>query len=165
VVVGETRDQAAHAGTPIDVEYAVEPPIVFSRPIRGCGRATAAHVAARVVARRRRKGDRGRASQDRNHLYDAGPRSRLFDHSPRVKHVLDVGGRYSLLKRYKPPEGRRPAGVRSSVGRHRTPRKQRLQAPLCCRPQFWCSRATRSPYFPRVSAARDKPPSYRRLAA
>jgi xanthine dehydrogenase YagR molybdenum-binding subunit len=30
VVVAETRDQAAHAGTLIEVEYAVEPPAVFS---------------------------------------------------------------------------------------------------------------------------------------
>ena len=30
VVVAEMRDQAAHAGTLIEVEYAVEPPIVFS---------------------------------------------------------------------------------------------------------------------------------------
>jgi xanthine dehydrogenase YagR molybdenum-binding subunit len=30
VVVAETRDQAAHAGTLIEVEYAVEPPVVFS---------------------------------------------------------------------------------------------------------------------------------------
>jgi xanthine dehydrogenase YagR molybdenum-binding subunit len=33
VVVAETRDQAAHACTLIEVEYAVEPPVVFSRPI------------------------------------------------------------------------------------------------------------------------------------
>jgi hypothetical protein len=33
VVVGETRDQAAHAGTLIEVEYAVDPPVVFSPPI------------------------------------------------------------------------------------------------------------------------------------
>jgi len=33
VVVAETRDQAAHAGTLIEVEYAVEPPVVFSPPM------------------------------------------------------------------------------------------------------------------------------------
>jgi hypothetical protein len=64
VVVGETRDQAAHAGTLIEVEYAVEPPVVFSRPIRGmrsclrsaCGRSRRPAATP--------EGDRGRASQD-----------------------------------------------------------------------------------------------------
>jgi xanthine dehydrogenase YagR molybdenum-binding subunit len=46
VVVAATRDEATHAGSLIKVEYAAEPPVVFSRDsVKGGGRPAAVSVA------------------------------------------------------------------------------------------------------------------------
>jgi hypothetical protein len=165
VVAGETRDQAAHAGTLIEVEYAVEPPVVFSRPIRGmrsclrsaCGRS------------RRRAATPGRRSRTRQSRSKPSTRCRtaittIRPQSPREARARCWG---PVQPADEIQAARRPTpSGRQEFGRARQD-AQKTKAPgaFVLSPAIWCSRATRSPYFPRVSAARDKPPSYRRLAA
>jgi hypothetical protein len=96
-------------------------------------------------------GDAGKAIADApvkiETVYTMPDRDHDYSTSPRVKHVLDVGGRCSLLTRYKPPEGRRPAGVKSSVGRHRTPRKTKAPGAFVLSPAFLVFAGDTEPLF------------------